>query len=237
MPKVLLSGIVAVLLAVDLLFLAANMTKFVHGAWLPIAIAIVAFTIMTTWQRGRELVTARRTALEGSLNDFVTELAEDPERARIVEDTAIFLNRGNETPLALRANVERNHVRHRNVMIVEVLTQSVPRVAPEDRVQVNDLGHAEDGIVHVTLRFGYTDTPDVPSALALLTPDQTEGAIDLDSATYFLSTIELVVGDNQDMPAWRKRLFIATSHITADAADSFLLPRGRTVLMGSHVEV
>jgi len=236
-PKPLLVAIVVVLLTLDLLFFAANMTKLVHGAWLPIVIALSAFTIMTTWQRGRELVTARRSSMEGSLTDFVTALAEHPDRVHVVDSTAIFLNRGAETPLALRANVEHNHVRHSHVVIVEIVTESVPRVEPADRAVVNDLGHADDGIFQVTLRFGYTETPDVPAALATLTSEQTEGEIDLEGATYFLSKIDLVAGPSRDMPAWRKRLFLATSHITADAADHFLLPRERTVLMGSHVEV
>ena len=237
MPKPLLFAVLAVLVGLDLLFLAANLTKVIHGAWLTIAIALSAFTVMTSWQRGRELVTARRLAMEGSLTDFVNDLAEHPEAVHQVERTAIFLNRGTETPLALRANVEHNHVRHRHVVIVEVLTESVPRIPADERAEVNDLGHADDGIFHVTLRFGYTETPDVPAALATLTTDQTEGEIDLDTATYFLSKIDLVAGDNRDMPGWRKRLFLATSHITADAADHFALPRDRTVLMGSHVEV
>jgi KUP system potassium uptake protein len=238
MPKVLLFTIVGVLLTLDLLFLAANMTKLVHGAWLPIAIALTAFTIMTTWQRGRELVTARRSAMEGSLPKFVDDLAGKRGRVTMVEGTAIFLNRGMETaPLALRANVEHNHVRHQHVVIADVRTQTVPRIALEERIKVNALGHTHDGIMHVTLRFGYDETPDVPAALALLTADQTEGQIDLDNATYFLSKIELVAGERGGMPTWRKRLFLATSHITADAADHFLLPRDRTILLGSRLAV
>jgi len=237
MPKVLLFSIVAVLLGLDLLFFAVNMTKLVSGAWLPLVIALTCFTIMITWQRGRELVTRRRTDMEGPLTEFVRELAEEPSGVGIVDGTAVFLNRGAETPLALRANVEHNHVRHRHVLIVEIAVESVPRVAEADRLEVNDLGYADDGITHVTLHFGYTETPNVPAALARLTDEQTEGHIELDAATYFLSKIELVLGDKGGMPGWRKRLFIATSHITADAADHFLLPRDRTVIMGSHVSV
>lgn len=237
MPKPLLFVVVGSLLALDLLFLAANLTKIVHGAWLTIAIALAAFTVMTTWQRGRELVTARREAMEGSLTGFVAALDAEQSSTQVVDGTAVFLNRGDDTPLAFRANVEHNHVRHRHVLVVEVRTESVPRVPVEMRAEVSDLGRAEDGITRVILRFGYTETPEIPAALATLTPDQTEGEIDLDGATYFLSKIELVPGRSNDMPKWRKRLFLATSHITADAADHFMLPRDRTVLMGSHVEV
>jgi KUP system potassium uptake protein len=236
-PRWLLAATAVVLLSIDLLFLAANLTKLVHGAWLPLVIALTAFTIMLTWQRGRELVTARREAREGSLQDFVDALSADPAQARVVEGTAIFLNRGRTAPLALRANVEHNHVRHAQVAVVSVETQTVPRVPEDERVEVEHLGHGADGITHLTVRFGYTDTPDIPAALATLSPEDTEGRLDLDNATYFLSHIELKQGTEPGMATWRKRLFIATAHITADAAEHFGLPRDRTILLGSHVDV
>ncbi|MCW2774162.1 MAG: kup [Nocardioides sp.] len=236
-PRWLLAGGAAVLLCVDLLFLAANLTKIVHGAWLPLVIAITAFTVMVTWQRGRELVTARREAQEGSLQDFVDGLNKDPSQAVVVRGTAIFLNRGHTAPLALRANVEHNHVRHAQVVVVSVETETVPRVSDDARVEIEHLGHGHDGITHVTVRFGYTETPDIPAALATLSPEDSEGRLDLDDATYFLSHIELRQGTEPGMAMWRKRLFIATSHITADVAEHFGLPRDRTVLLGSHVDV
>ncbi|MFC5676180.1 potassium transporter Kup [Aeromicrobium endophyticum] len=236
-PTWVLVLMAAPLLALDLLLIGANLTKLVHGAWLPLAIAITFFTVMMTWQRGREVVTARREEMEGSLQEFVDELDTGDHVPAVVPGTAIFLNRGTTTPLALRANVERNRVRHACVVIVTVQIESSPRVSHDERVQVDSLGRPEDGITYVTVRFGYAETTDVPAALALLTPEQTEGQIDLDDATYFLSRIELRVGSRPTMATWRKRLFVATSHVTADAADHFHLPRDRVVLLGSHVEV
>jgi KUP system potassium uptake protein len=226
------------LLSVDLLFVAANLTKLLHGAWLPLLIALTAFTIMTTWQRGREIVTAERQRLEGPLDQFIEELRSGGLVAQQVPGTAIFLNRGRTTaPLALRANVEHNQVRHEHVVIVSIETEPVPRVADDQRVTADELGYRDDGITHVTARFGYMETPDVPAALALLDPESTEGRIDLEGASYFLSKIELRKGPTATMATWRKHLFIATSHITADAAEYFNLPRDRTVIIGSHVEV
>jgi len=98
-----------VLLGVDLLFVAANLTKLVHGAWLPLLIALTAFTIMTTWQRGRDIVTAERERREGPLPEFVEALRTNKALTGRVPGTAVFLNRGKQTaPLALRANVEHN---------------------------------------------------------------------------------------------------------------------------------
>ncbi|TXS42095.1 potassium transporter Kup [Streptomyces sp. uw30] len=237
-PKWLLAVGGGALLVVDLLFVAANMTKLVHGAWLPLLIGLTAFTVMTTWQRGRELVTEQRARAEGSLPEFVDDLRSGEAGARQVPGTAVFLNRDKETaPLAMRANVEHNHVRHEQVVILSIKTEPVPRVPAEQRVVVDDLGYGDDGIIHVTARFGYMETPDVPGSLALLDPAETEGPLQLDQASYFLSKIELRRGEAPTMAPWRKRLFIATSYITADAAEHFSLPRDRTVIMGAHIEV
>jgi KUP system potassium uptake protein len=95
------------LLAVDLLFLAANLTKLVHGAWLPLLIGLTAFTVMTTWQRGRQVVTRERARAEGPLRAFIDQLRSGQRTLARVPGTAIFLNRGKQTaPLAMRANVE-----------------------------------------------------------------------------------------------------------------------------------
>ncbi|MGW4806750.1 potassium transporter Kup [Kitasatospora sp. NPDC004272] len=237
-PRWLLATGAGVLLTVDLLFVAANATKFFHGAWLPLLIGLAVFTVMTTWQHGRRTVTAERERQEGPLREFVDQLHSGQVSAALVPGTAVFLNRGKETtPLALRANVEHNHVRHAQSVILSISTEPVPRVPVEERCAVDALGYGEDGIVHVTARYGYMETPDVPATLALLDPADTEGVLDLDRASYFLSKIELRRGKQPTMASWRKRLFIATSYITADAAEHFGLPRDRTVIMGSHIEV
>jgi KUP system potassium uptake protein len=222
---------------VDLLFLAANMTKLAHGAWLPLLIGVTAFTVMITWQRGRRIVTAERERREGPLREFVDELRNGKSPTR-VPGTAVFLNRGKETaPLAMRANVDHNHVRHEHVVIMSIETEIVPRVPADQRIVVDDLGYMDDGITHVTAKFGYMETPDVPAALRTLDPAETEGQLQLDDASYFLSRIELQRGDAPTMARWRKRLFIATSYIAADAGEHFGLPRDRTVVMGSHIDV
>jgi KUP system potassium uptake protein len=228
----------AVLLTIDLLFVAANLTKLVHGAWLPLLIGLTAFTVMTTWQRGRQIVTAERERREGSLPEFVARLRSGKALIRRVPGTAVFLNRGKQTaPLALRANVEHNHVRHEHVIIMALEVQPVPRVQNDERAFVDDLGHADDGIIHVTARYGYMETPDVPAVLRSLDLARTEGRLELHHASYFLSKIELRRSREPTMALWRKRLFIATSYITADAAEHFGLPRDRTVIMGSHIDV
>jgi len=225
------------LLIVDVLFFAANMIKLVHGAWLPFLVGILVFTVMATWRKGRSVVTGLRKTSEGPLQDFVEYLhTQDLPR---VAGTGIFLNRGKETaPLALRANVEHNHVLHKNVLIISVETLPVPHVPVAERLEVDDLGYIEDRLYHVTARFGYKDTPNVPELLPLLA-EQHQRVVNSEEISYFLSTIDLHLkpGVRHDWNRWRKRLFITTSRLTADAAEYFQLPRERTVIMGSRIEI
>jgi KUP system potassium uptake protein len=228
----------AALLLADLLFFAANLTKLVHGAWLPLLIGIIVFTVLTTWQRGRELVTRRREDEEGPLRAFIDELhAMKPPPTR-VPGTAVFLNRGKATaPLALRANVEHNQILHEHVLILAIETTPAPHVPAAERITVDDLGYKDDRITHVTARFGYMDQTNVPALLALIREAETESTLNYDNLSYFLSRIEVYRGNAPGMSRWRKRLFIATSRITADAAEYFQLPRDRTLIMGSRIEL
>jgi KUP system potassium uptake protein len=227
-----------IFLTIDLFFLAASATKIPHGAWFPLLIAAAVFTLLMTWQRGRQLITERRVHHEGSLRAFVEELHDrDPALPR-VPGTAVFLNRGKTTtPLAMRANVEHNQILHEHVVILTIETAPFPHVHADERLVVDDLGYSDDGITHVGARFGYMDEPNVPAVLELAEGAGLECPLEVDQASYFLSTIDLQLGDAPGMTRWRKRLFVATSKITADAAEYFGLPRDRTVIMGSLMEV
>jgi KUP system potassium uptake protein len=228
----------AALLTIDLLFFAANLTKLVHGAWLPLLIGIVVFTVLTTWQRGREMVTHQRLQDEGPLRAFIEQIhAMKPPPDR-VPGTAVFLNRGKDTaPLALRANVEHNQVLHDHVLILAIETRPVPHIPAAQRITVDDLGYKDDRITHVTARFGYMDSQNVPGLLPLIREADTEGPLSDGKLSYFLSRIELARGSAPGMSRWRKRLFIATSKLTADAAEYFQLPREQTLIMGSRIEL
>jgi KUP system potassium uptake protein len=237
-PLWLVAAGATVLLAIDLLFFAANLTKLVHGAWLPLLIAIAVFTVLTTWQKGRQLVTRLRQQDEGPLQAFIDQLhAVQPPLPR-VPGTAVFLNRDKATaPLALRANVEHNHVRHEYVIILAIETMPVPHVPVAQRLTIDALGHRDDRITHVTARFGYMDQANVPALLPLIRQADVESPLDPGAVSFFLSTIALRLGRTPGMSRWRKRLFLATAQISADAAEYFQLPRERTVIMGSRIEL
>src|SRR3954466_11062605 len=155
-------------LTVDLTFFAANLPKVLHGGWFPLLIALVVFVVLTTWQRGREIVTRNRTEEEGPLRAFVEEVHGQDMPVSRPKLTGVFLNANiDTTPLALRANFEHNQVLHENVVIVSVQTLRVPHVPEEDRVTADDLGYKDDGITHLTVCYGFQDTIDIPRTLHL----------------------------------------------------------------------
>jgi KUP system potassium uptake protein len=225
---------------VELTFFGANLTKVVHGGWLPLVIAVAVVTVMMTWQRGRRIITGRRTALEGDLAEFVEKM-----RGKAVDrvpGTAVFPHPSKETtPLALRANVEFNHVMHEHVVIVSIRSENVPHVPIGERLGVDELGYSDDGIVHLTMRFGFQDEPDIPAMLRRAVGIGAELDIDPDHASYFLSRISIERGAQKDteprMATWRKRLFVGLAHNAASPAAYFCLPLDRTVVMASRVEL
>jgi KUP system potassium uptake protein len=222
---------------VELVYLSGNLVKITHGGWLPLLVAATVFTVMTTWQRGRHVVTANRQALEGPLQAFVNELHDRPVTR--VPGTAVFPHPTKDTaPLALRMNVMHNHVRHESVVIVSAKAATVPYVGRDERLQIDDLGYDDDGIYHVTVRYGFSEPPDIPQALAqacqegLLARD-----VDPGHASYFLSRASLRTTSAPGMSRWRKLLFVTLAHNAANPAEYFGLPTDRTVVMGTQVDV
>ena len=232
--KLVLAGVVFG--GLELTFFAANLTKVTHGGWLPLLIALAVFTTMTTWQRGREIVTANRTEKEGSLQAFIDQLhaTDVPRRPGI----AVFLHPTiDTTPLAMRANLEHNGVLHENVVIVSAQTDTIPHVPPAERLTIDNLGYADDGISHLTARFGFQDEPNIPEALRQACAEGLHVSGNIDNASYFLSRITIRQTAAPGMRKWRKQLFIALAHNAANPADYFCLPDDQTVVMGSHVDV
>jgi KUP system potassium uptake protein len=223
---------------VELTFLAANLSKIAHGGWLPLLIALGVLMVMTTWQRGRDIVTSNRAEKEGPLQAFVDDVRS--EAVPRVPGTAIFPHPGKDTtPLALRANVEHNGILHRNVLIVSATTANVPHVPLSQALTVDDLGYDDDGIQHLSVRFGFSDERDLPRAVrhaaeARVVEPSVE---DVDQSSYFLSRATLRRSGAPGMVRWRKTLFMGLAHNAADPAAYFHLPTDRTVTMGSDVGI
>ena len=158
-PRWLVFGGAAAFLFVDLAFFTANVPKVLARRLVPAAArADRVHDAHHLAARARASSTRAQSEAEGLLRDFVEEVRElDPPVYR-APGTAVFLTAGKETtPLALRENVDHNHVVHQSVVIVSVVTHRVPHVHRSERVVVDELGYEDDGIAHVTVNYGFQD--------------------------------------------------------------------------------
>ena len=195
-----------------------------HGGWFPLVIAAIIFTVLITWQNGQKIVMERRRKLEGPLRTFVDEVRERGDEVIRVPRTGVFFTAyPDNTPLALRANFEHNHTVHETVVVVSLEPLNVPHVRAEERLEHDDLGYEDDGICHVTARYGFQDDIDIPGILrgAL---KQLEGDVNLENVSYFISRASISITDDPCMARWRKKLFAAIARNAANPVGYFNLP-------------
>jgi KUP system potassium uptake protein len=221
----------------EVMFFAANLTKVVSGGWLPLLIATVVVTLMTTWRKGAGILAERRSEMEGPLDEFI-EMIRDAGVPR-VPGLAVFPHPNRTTtPLALRSHVNFNHVLHEHVVIVQIINENVPHIHHVERVIIDDLGYADDGIVHVGVRVGFNDSQDIPKGLALAIGKAPELDLNVDDARYFLSVLTVhATGTARPMKNWRARLFVWMAHNAASRTEVFHLPPERTVVMGANLDL
>jgi len=228
-----LSGLVmGVFLTIDLAFFGANALKIMQGGWLPLVVAIVIFTLMTTWRTGRQIVAERLASRAVMLDDFFTSI--DYLKPARVPGTAIYMSaQTTGMPMALVHNLQYNKVLHERVVILSIITVQQPHCAPEERVAVDDLGR---GIYNVRLQYGFMEDPDVPRAL--LAAARARGMrFDFQDVVYFLGRQTILVTRADGMAKWREKLFVLMSRNAVRATAYFRLPTERVVELGVQVEM
>jgi len=224
-------AVTAVFLVVDLVLLGANLLKVVQGGWLPIVVAMVGFTIMTTWKTGRRLMAERLTARAIPLEQFMQSIVSNPPTR--VPGTAVFMTaQPLGTPPALAHNLRYNKVLHEHVVVLTVTTARVPYVNRDQQVTVDVLGH---DVFNVRVQYGFMQVPNVPEALALARERGLE--MDIEDVTYFLGRETIIVTKRPGMAVWRERLFVLMARNAVRATAFFRLPPERVVELGVQVEL
>jgi len=230
-PRWATLAVTAIFLSVDLAFFGANLVKVLQGGWLPLVIATILFTMMTTWKTGRRLVADRLTARATPIDVFMASLkALAPARVR---GTAVFMTaQPSGTPPALVHNLRYNKVLHDHVIILTVSTAPRPYVGLPEQVAVESLGQ---GLYNVKLLYGFMQDPDVPEALMQAIKLGLE--LDPGDVTFFLGRETIIVTKRQGMAVWRERLFVLMARNAVRATAFFRLPPERVVELGVQVEM
>ena len=223
--------LLAVFFLVDGAYFAANLTKVPDGGWFPLLVGLFAFTLLTTWARGRRLMGERMSEAGMPMEIFVKSAAGSAAR---VPGTAIFMSSSaSGVPHALLHNMKHNKVLHERVVVLTVLIEEVPYVSVEERCEVADLGH---GFFRIVLKYGFLQETDIPRALSQL-KDVCGPEFDMMTTSFFLSRQTLIAAEKPGMALWREKLFSWLLRNSATAMEFFRLPTNRVVELGSQVEI
>lgn len=224
--------VVGLFLAMDVPFFIANALKIRNGGgWAPLAIAAGLFLLMSTWKRGREILSKRLQEKSVPLNILMADLAADPPLR--VPGVAVFMS-GNPggTPPALVHNLAHNKVLHERVVFLTVVTEEVPHVPPADRVKIKHMGK---GFHSVYVRYGFMEDPSMQDIIDRCRERKLD--IPLEGTTFFLGREELVSTERPGMARWRERLFAFMSRNALRATAFFQIPSTQVFEVGAQVEL
>jgi KUP system potassium uptake protein len=226
----LAAPILAVFYAVDIAYFGANLTKVPDGGWFPLLVGLIAFTLLTTWAKGRQLMIRRMNEAAMPAAVFIKSAAGSATR---VPGTAVFMTTAAEgIPHALLHNLKHNKVLHERVLLLTVKIEDVPYVDDDKTFHLDDLGQ---GFFRLIVRYGFMQETNVPAALARV--DSCGPQFQMMSTSFFLARQTLIASPKPGMALWRERLFAWMLRNAESAMEFFKLPPNRVVELGSQVEI
>ncbi len=217
-------------LSIELAYLGSNLFTIPDGGWLPIAIGVILFTIMTTWRRGAALVAESISNSTGKVETFIGKVTAD-KTPRVPGTAVFFTSRLEQTPLALQQLLLSTGVVHETVILTTVVIEPVPKTEPDERIELTGLA---EGFYRLVLRYGFMQGPNIPSDLAKCAELGLE--IELDKVHYFTGHIDLLAGrKHHGMAKWRDRLFKRMATNTQDATALYQIPVAQTMTVGWQI--
>ena len=222
-------------LVIELVFVAANMTKLIEGGWFPLLLASIIAFLMLTWRTGWQLLEQERSKLRQREDEFIEWVITTPP-IRLPGAAAIFTAATTGIPLCLTHHLKHNRVMHERVLFIASVSVDEPRVEEADRIKLVPVGA---GITRVIFYFGFMETPDVMDALRRACRGLPElRGIDPENITYYFRRVMVIACEKASgMAVWRKSLF-ATMHLNANLpAAYFKVPAAQVVEVGLEVEI
>ena len=225
------AGLLLLFFTVDFTYLSANLLKIPAGGWFPLLVGGIAFTFLTTWAKGRQLMIKRMNEASLPMEIFIKSAAPSATR---VPGTAVFMTSSStNVPAALLHNLKHNKVLHERVILLTVRIEDVPYVREEKRVEQRDY---PSGFYQVISHYGFMEEVNIPRDLAHL---KTCGEpFKMMDTSFFLGRQKLIPSKKRPgMALWRERLFSWMVKNSETAMEFFKLPINRVVELGSQVDI
>jgi KUP system potassium uptake protein len=220
----------ALFFLVDIAYFAANLTKVPAGGWFPLLVGLFAFTMLTTWAKGRQLMIKRMNEAAMPASIFIKSAASSATR---VPGTAVFMTTAADgVPHALLHNLKHNKVLHERVLLLTVRIEDVPYVEEQKTFHLEELGQ---GFYRLIVRYGFMQETNVPAALARI--DNCGPSFKMMDTSFFLARQTLITSPKPGMAVWREKLFAWMLRNAESAMEFFNLPPNRVVELGSQVEI
>jgi KUP system potassium uptake protein len=228
--RYVVAGLLMLFFTVDFGYLTANLLKVPAGGWFPLLVGAIAFTLLTTWAKGRKLMIDRMQEASLPMEIFIKSAAGSAAR---VPGTAVFMtSSGSGVPHALLHNLKHNKVLHERVILLTVRIEDVPYVAEENRVESREYGQ---GFYRLKLRYGFMEEIDVPRVLANL--KECGPVCKMMDTSFFLARQTLIASARPGMAIWREKLFAWMLRNAESAMEFFKLPTNRVIELGSQLEI
>ncbi len=225
----LLIPLIGTFFCVDLAYFSANAMKIPHGGWFPLGIAVISFTVLTTWKLGRKLLFEEINHQVVPINMVI----DDVDPIHRVSGTAVFLtNASNGAPSSLLHNIKHNQVLHERNILLSVIVEDKPYVTKGNRLLIDNLGK---NFYRIRVFYGFMEAPDLPAALELCA--SLGLPFEMMNTSFFISRAMIVPSTKPGMALWRKRLFMALSRNAMNAADFFQIPTNRVIEMGTRIVI
>ena len=226
----LLTGalVIGFMMVIDFAYFSANAIKIEEGGWVPLAMGLFAYTLMTTWRKGRALHLKRIREEGDELEAFMNMMkAHPPFRP---DGTAIYMTTHTTgVPHALLHNLYHNQVLHQNILLVTTRTEDVPHVDEGARVRVE---HLHSGFHRIIVSYGFKDEIDIPRALEL----SRKYDIDYEEmrSSFFLGRDTLIPKTHSELPYWRELLYVWMFRNAGSATAYFKIPPNRVIELGTQ---
>ena len=215
-------------LLIDLSFFIANLTKFTHGGWFPLAVAVVLVTILLIWQWGSSRLKASVNEIQIPLDQLPAVLG-DPLLTKI-PGTAIYITLGEGVPIAMVKRIKLLRVIEVDPVILQVHALKIPRVDDANRIRISDVG-----AIKVDVRYGFMEIPDLPQAMRLVQLQRPD--IDVDTCTYVLHDFRVVHESRGPLRRIAGDIFTLMQRNSTDPQRYFRLPANRVVEFDRLVEI
>jgi KUP system potassium uptake protein len=225
-------GVCGFFLSIELSFWGANLLKVFHGGWFPLVVGFFIYIIMTTWHRGREILSERMQEIIVPLNQFLENVRnEKPHR---VPGVAVYMSGHPQfAPATVIQSYRHFQCLHEHLIFLSVKTTDIPHVPHSNRITLQSLGPQ---VYRLVMNYGFMDLPNVTEELKGIELDHRK-FLEPKSATFFLGREHIMATERRGMAIWREKLFALMSRNAQPATAFFHLPKNRVIEIGSLIEL